>query len=189
MVGAFITSVLFLYQLDIKKIVAYATVQEMSQLLAFFMIVQTTNIRTVSLFLLTHTVISAKFFYIADIFHRHNATRCTLAVAGTTITSPKLALAVVLGLVFFRGLPFTMKNAVEFSMLDALTVAEASFAFFWLFTIVFIGNVTFSYAFLKLLVFQPTEGTVTVFDLNKVEVLFFVITTILLTMGPILFFI
>lgn len=189
MIGAFVTSILFLYQLDVKKIVAYATVQEMSQLLAFFMIVQTTNIRTVSLFLLTHTIISAKFFYLADIFHRHNATRCTLAIAGTTITSPKLALVTVAGLVFFRGLPFTMKNAVEFSMLDALVSAETSFAFFWLFAVVFIGNVTFTYVFLKLLVFQPPKGTVTLFDLNKVEVLFFTMTTSFLIFGPFIFFV
>jgi hypothetical protein len=82
-----------------------------------------------------------------------------------------------------------MKNAVEFSVLDALTVAETSFAFFWLFLIVFIGNVTFTYTFLKLLVFQPTYGLVTLFDLNKVEVLFFTTTTILLVFGPVIFFI
>ena len=158
--SATLTSLLFIFQLDLKKAVAYATVQEMGQLTAALCSLNLVNTRSVSLFLITHTALSAKFFYLADILYRHFSSRSGLIVSGLLYTSPKLSLSIVMGLILFRGMPFTSKNAVEFSLVDMFFSTDTSLGLFWLITIVFIGNITFSYIFLKTLVFGTNHSTI-----------------------------
>lgn len=118
--SASITSLLFLYQVDLKKIVAYATIQEMSQLAMCLLLFWATSLDIVSLFLVTHTILSAKYFLINDIVYRSYNTRSILAITGLGIISPKLSVVIVSTLSLFRGLPFTLKNSVEMTVAGGL---------------------------------------------------------------------
>jgi formate hydrogenlyase subunit 3/multisubunit Na+/H+ antiporter MnhD subunit len=187
MLSSLVTSVIFLFQMDIKKIVAYATIQEMGQLTVAAFMMHLFNIRTISMFLITHTVLSAKFFYISDVIYRQYSSRSGTVVTGLLSKSPKLSSAVVIGLVLFRGIPFTSKNSVEINLLNVLFGTDFSFGLFWLLLIIFVGNVTFSFVFLRTLVLGPIMQTGFI-DLVQLDISIFILCTTILVSIPYLFF-
>jgi len=75
----------------------------------------------VAIFLVTHTLLSAKYFLINDIVYRIYRTRSILLIQGLGISSPKLSIVLVSTLALFRGLPFTIKNTVEVSLMSLLS--------------------------------------------------------------------
>jgi len=171
-ISSIVTSLLFLFQVDLKKAVAYATIQEMGQLVLSIFLIQNLNVRAISMFLLTHTMLSISFFFIVDILYRHYATRSGTAITGLFTASPKLSFTILFFLTMFRGLPFTLKHSIEFSLMGGLFSMDFSLGILWLFFIVMVGNLSYSFAFLKTLVFAPIRGKF-VLDISRGEFLVF----------------
>lgn len=185
--SSMVTSILFLFQTDLKKVVAYATIQEMGQLVLVSFVIQDLNIRILSTFTLTHTLLSISFFFIVDILYRHYSTRSSNAITGVFTTSPKLALFIVFFLAMFRGLPFSLKNSVEFNLLANLFSISAGIGLLWLLSIVMVGNLTFSYTFLKTLVFAPTKH-LSLMDTSRGDSLLLTFGGSVLVFGPYMLF-
>lgn len=157
LVSAINTSILFAYQVDLKKVIAYATIQEMSQLAMCASMFWVKKAGLISIFLITHTVLSAKYFLLNDVVYRIYNTRSTLAIQGLGISSPKLTVIIVSTLALFRGLPFTIKNIVEVTIMSLLVSISGLIAAIWAILVVFLGNVMFSYTFLKTTNFSPQK--------------------------------
>lgn len=157
LISASTTSMLFLHQVDLKKTIAYATVQEMSQLAMCTSVYWTEKVWLVAIFLVTHTLLSAKYFLINDIVYRIYRTRSILLIQGLGISSPKLSIVLVSTLALFRGLPFTIKNTVEVSLMSLLSSINGKLTAIWASLVIFTGNVTFSYIFLKTTNFSPQK--------------------------------
>lgn len=121
-VSATTASIIFIHQTDYKKLIAYATVQEMSQLAAAFFILPRTNITLISIFLITHTLLSILYFQKNEALYRIFKVRAIKAMIGSIYIAPKLSIIIATGLLLFRGVPFTTKNAVEVSLL--LNISE-----------------------------------------------------------------
>jgi len=128
LVSAINTSILFAYQVDLKKVIAYATIQEMSQLALCSSIFWVKKAGLIAVFLITHTILSAKYFLLNDIVYRIYNTRSILAIQGLGISSPKLTIIIVSTLTLFRGLPFTIKNIVEVTLMSLLVSISGAIA-------------------------------------------------------------
>lgn len=166
LIGSVVSSIAFLFHVDIKKLVAYATVQEMGVLTALLLITQTVNLGAVSILLLTHTLLSSLYFSISDVLYKKMSTRSYLATTGLMYTAPKIAGYIATSILFFRGLPLTAKFPAELALLDSLASIELYVLIYVAFFILFMGNLLFSMAFKRLLVGNPTEYS-NFYDLSR----------------------
>lgn len=168
LLGSIVTSITFLFHVDIKKLVAYATVQEMGVLTALLLITQTVNVGAVSILLITHTLLSTFYFSISDVLYKKLSTRSYLATTGLIYTAPKIAGYIATSILFFRGIPLTAKFPAEVALLDSLALVDLYVLVYLALFILFIGNLLFSMAFKRLLVGSPTEDS-NFYDLTKEE--------------------
>jgi hydrogenase-4 component F len=157
-VGGVAASAAFFKQTDYKRMVAYATVQEMAQLSALLMVLGHQNPRLVGVFIVVHSLLSAVFFFISDVLYRIFKSRCTNTISGLIVVAPKLSICVVSALLAFKGLPFTSKHLVELSMLETLLDTSYLLLTMWLAFIVVMGNMGISVATLRTLVFVNQPG-------------------------------
>jgi formate hydrogenlyase subunit 3/multisubunit Na+/H+ antiporter MnhD subunit len=112
-VGIIDSSLKMWAQVDLKKLVAYGTVQEMNLILLGFMIGSSSVIKATSLFILAHTILSTIFFLLSDSLYRRYNTRSVLSVRGLLQTTPIFGYVLFICCLFFAGLPFTLKFVVE----------------------------------------------------------------------------
>lgn len=139
-----ISSTLFIYQTDFKKLIAYATIQEMSLLLLFLLVGQYFGIKTLAIFTITHSALSGIYFTLNDIVYRKKSTRTIGNLTGLAVTSPKLGLIWLTALVLFKGLPYTSKYLAEFNLYST-TLGYDIYLLMWvLLWATIIGNMYFS---------------------------------------------
>lgn len=100
-------------QVDLKKLVAYGTVQEMNLILIGFSLGTASAVKATSLFILAHTILSTMFFLLSDSLYRRFGARNTSSVRGVLQTAPTLGYTIFVCCLLFAGLPFTLKFLVE----------------------------------------------------------------------------
>lgn len=100
-------------QVDLKKLVAYGTIQEMNLILITFIIGTSNSVKAGSLFIIAHTLLSTIFFLLCDSIYRRFNSRTTLNVRGLFQVQSGLAYCIFVCCIFFSGLPFTLKFIVE----------------------------------------------------------------------------
>lgn len=164
--GAYDASVRMWSSFDIKKLIAYATVQEMNLIALFLVLLANINLSILNLFLLVHGLLSALFFFLVDQVQKQFGSRNSIFVSGLAIFTPFLVFVIWLGLLVFRGFPIFVKFFVEWELLHLL---YSNFS--WLGIIFFLlcavyGVLGFSKTWFGVLYGQPT-GQVTLFDLLK----------------------
>lgn len=101
-------------QTDLKKLVAYGTVQEMNLIFLVFCWGDINCINAGILFTATHAFLSAMMFFLVDCIYRRYHTRSIVEINGILHFTPNLAIFIVLMTIFFAGLPGTLKYVVEF---------------------------------------------------------------------------
>jgi NADH-quinone oxidoreductase subunit M len=72
------------------------------------------SINSVILFSATHAFLSALMFFLVDCIYRRYFTRSIIEVQGILQYTPNLSAVVILMVIFFAGLPGTLKFLVEF---------------------------------------------------------------------------
>lgn len=112
-IGVIDSSIKMWAQVDLKKLVAYGTIQEMNLILIGFSLATSSIIKAVSLFILAHTILSTIFFLFADSLYRRFNSRSTTSVRGLLQNYPFLGYTLFICCLFFAGLPFTLKFIVE----------------------------------------------------------------------------
>lgn len=112
-IGVIDSSLKMWAQVDLKKLVAYGTVQEMNLILIGFTVGTLAVVKSVSLFILAHTLLSTMFFLHSDSLYRRFGSRSTLVVRGLFQNTPMFAVTLFTGCLFFAGIPFTLKFSVE----------------------------------------------------------------------------
>lgn len=107
-------------QVDLKKLVAFSTIQEMG-LITFLLITPTTQTNQILyVFVIFHTFISGLFFWIVDCIYRRLGTRLVYNVNGLINLFPKLSYIIILAVYLFMGLPFTIKFSIELWVFKSL---------------------------------------------------------------------
>jgi NADH-quinone oxidoreductase subunit M len=116
-------------QTDIKKLVAYGTVQEMNLIFLVFCWGDLNCINIGIIFSATHAFLSALMFYLVDCLYRRYHTRSLVEINGILHFTPNLALVIIFMTVFFAGLPGTLKYIVEFYIFSGFLEISPSSTF------------------------------------------------------------
>ena len=101
-------------QTDLKKLVAYGTIQEMNLIFLTFCWGDTNAILGGILFSATHGALSALMFFIVDCLQRRFNSRSVVEISGVLQLTPVLGLSIIFMCVLYAGLPGTLKFTCEF---------------------------------------------------------------------------
>ena len=107
-------------QIDIKKLIAWATIQEMSFMLLFLLFKQFFLTYTCILFVVLHGLMSTYMFYIVDILQRRFKTRSILFIKGLNFIAPKMSLYIWFLILLFSGFPLTAKFIIEWNLMSLM---------------------------------------------------------------------
>lgn len=101
-------------QTDLKKLVAYGTIQEMNLIYLVFCWGDSSIVIAGIIFTATHAFLSALMFFLVDCLYRRYHTRSLVEVNGLLHITPNLGISILLMTIFFAGLPGTIKFISEF---------------------------------------------------------------------------
>ena len=144
MLGVIDASLKMWGQTDLKKLVAYGTIQEMNLIYLVFCWGDTNAIVGGILFSATHAFLSALMFFLVDCVYRRFHTRSLVEVNGILHLTPNLGLAILFMCVFFSGLPGTIKFIVEFYIFSGFLEISPISCFILMFVANVLGLIGFS---------------------------------------------
>ena len=131
-------------QTDLKKLVAYGTIQEMNLIYLVFNWGDSTAVFSGILFSATHAFLSALMFFLVDCIYRRYHTRSVVELNGLLHFTPNLALSIIFMTIFFAGLPGTVKFVVEFYIFNGFFEISIFTCFFLMFIANVVGLIGFS---------------------------------------------
>lgn len=157
-------------QSDLKKLVAYCTIQEMNLILVTFLFGDTRLTLAGILFSAAHAFLSTLMFYLVDCIYRRFHSRSVYQVQGVMQQCPLLG-ALIFGMcILYAGLPGTIKFSCELLIFGAL--ADSSFlTMFGLLVVVNIfGIIGFSKTWFNIIFGLPnSDAKKPILDLSKRE--------------------
>lgn len=124
-------------QTDLKKLVAYGTIQEMNLIYLVFCWGDTNAIVIGILFSITHAFISALMFFLVDCIYRRFYTRSLIELNGLLQLAPNLAISILIMTIFYSGLPGTIKFISEFYIFSSFIEISPIICFL----LMFINNI------------------------------------------------
>ena len=101
---------------DIKRLIAFITIQEMNLIVLLLFILDLQLIRNFKLFLLVHGVLSL-FLYLVDQVQKQNYTRNSTLLSGLSVILPTLTFLIWWSGFNFRGFPTFIKFLIEWDLL------------------------------------------------------------------------
>ena len=148
-------------QTDIKKLIAWATIQEMSFILTFLILKHMFLNHVWVIFVVLHGLMSAYMFFFIDMLQRRYKTRSFQSVQGLNLITPKLTKYVWFLVFLFSGFPLTVKFFIEWDLTSLLLETEK----FVTLLVLIIVNVLGTLFFCKIM-FSTIYGTKTL-NVNK----------------------
>ncbi len=124
-------------QTDLKKLIAYCTIQEMNLIVLFFLQGDSNILFFGILFNITHTFLSTLMFYLIECIYIRYHARSIFLVKGIFYSCTNLSTMIIFMIIFFSGIPGTLKFICEFYLLTVLL----NFSWILCFFIIFIVNV------------------------------------------------
>lgn len=100
-------------QIDLKKLIAYCTIQEMNIIYLAFLWGDARVLFGGVLFCITHSFLSALMFYLVDCVQRRYNTRIISELSGILHITPNLGISIFFMNVIYSGLPGTIKFTSE----------------------------------------------------------------------------
>lgn len=155
-VGALDASVRMWAVTDIKRLIAFATIQEMNLIFLFFALLGNNNYIILNIFLLVHGILSGFLFFLIEQVQKQFATRQLIAISGIAKFSPFLHNIIWVAILIFRGFPVFIKFFIEFELLNILTINYYYLGCIFFFLISFFGVIGFSRVWLSIIYGQPT---------------------------------
>ena len=131
-------------QTDLKKLVAYGTIQEMNLIYLVFTWGDSKAIVAGILFTVVHAFLSALMFFIVDCIYRRYLSRSIIELNCILNITPNLGLSIIFMLIFFAGLPGTIKFIVEFYIFSGFMEISISLCFILMFVANVFGLIGFS---------------------------------------------
>jgi NADH:ubiquinone oxidoreductase subunit 4 (subunit M) len=144
--------------IDIKKLIAWATVQEMTFMLFFVFFKQSYFNGSVVIFILLHGLMSIYMFYLVDIIQRRYNTRSLQNINGSSIFMPKLTKYIWFLILLFGGFPLSAKFIIEWNLINFFVSTNIVFLFIFGFFVNFLGAILFIKHLLVILYGVPKDG-------------------------------
>lgn len=175
--------------LDIKKLIAFATIQEMNLIMIFLFFLNSGDYLILNIFLFVHGLLSALFFFLVDQVQKKYNTRSILCLGGLEIFAPNLSSLIWSALLIFRGFPIFIKFFIEWELLNLLLVNFKLFGLFIFLLCSVFGVVGFFKTWLTVIYGQPV-ALVSKYDIFKSDatVGFFLILSLFILSFFIIFF-
>ncbi len=171
-VGLIDASIKMWGQTDLKKLVAYCTIQEMNLIYLLFCFGDIYLKEIGFLFSLTHAFLSALMFFLVDCIYRRLHSRSVLQINGLSLFLPNLSIFIFIMCIFFSGLPGTLKFSIEFCIINNLIDFSAVLSIFLVVVANCLGLIGFSKNWFNALFGIRTSYFVYVqTDLSKKEIL------------------
>lgn len=152
---------------DIKRLIAFATIQEMNLIMFFYLYLEDINFNILNCFLLVHGILSAFFFFLVDQVQKQVFSRNLLMLSGLSTYLPLLTFFVWLALLVFRGFPLFIKFFIEW---DILTIFISNFqiiGLFFFFIISFFGVSGFARVWFTTIYGAPISSLISLDILKK----------------------
>lgn len=107
-------------QTDLKKLIAYSTVQEMNLIYLTFCFGDTNAIWGGIIFCVTHAFLSSLLFYTVDCVQRRYHSRSIYDLSGINNSLPLLSSIIFFNCIFYMGVPGTLKFLSELYIFNGL---------------------------------------------------------------------
>lgn len=130
-------------QTDIKKLIAWATVQEMTFMLIFLVFKQIFLTHTCVLFIILHGLMSSYMFYIVDMLQRRFKTRALIYIKGLHLLLPKMTKHIWFLILLFSGFPLTAKFFIEWNLISLMLETNYSVLIYIILFVNFAGAIFF----------------------------------------------
>jgi len=128
---------------DIKRLIAFATIQEMNLIVLLLFILDANSYGILNCFLLVHGVLSSFFFYLVDQVQKQNYTRNSTLLSGLSVILPTLTFLIWWAVLIFRGFPTFIKFLIEWDLLLSFIASFKLLGFFCFFFICFFSVLGF----------------------------------------------
>ena len=180
-VGSLDASFKMWHQVDLKKLVAYGTIQEMNLIFIPFCFGDSFFLFGGVLFCLTHGFLSAYFFFLVDCIQRRCNSRSISEVCGLFSLAPNLGFITFLGVLLYSGLPGTLKFISEVYIFIGLLNTTPLTLVILVFGVNFLGILGFSKLWFNVIFgFSPKLQKLNLSDLSLKEFFFFFICVLFL---------
>lgn len=143
LLGAIDSSLKLWNQQDLKKLIAYCTVQEMNLIYSCFILGDTYLSYIGFLFCFTHALLSTLFFFLVDCVYIRYRTRSLTKVLGVFKLNPKLAWIIFISCMIFSGVPGSLKFICELFIFMAYFEISRILFFISIFFVNYIGIIGF----------------------------------------------
>lgn len=189
-VGVFDASLKMWGQTDLKKLVAYCTIQEMNLIAIFFLKGDSSVVAFGFLFNIMHAFLSTLMFYLVEYIYSRYKSRSILAVNGIFFSFNNLAISIIFMIFFFSGIPGTLKFVCEFFVFNLVFNISWIFGFIFVIVVNAFGLIGFSKNWFNAVFCAPNKKiNLNALDLSRKEIFiislcFFFLTV--LTYTPIL---
>lgn len=107
-------------QTDLKKLVAYGTIQEMNLIFLVFCWGDSYGVVGGILFCFMHAILSTLMFFIVDCVQKRFHSRSVVELSGILHLTPNLGITILIMCIFYSGLPGTLKFTSEFYIFNSL---------------------------------------------------------------------
>ena len=144
-------------QTDIKKLVAFATIQEMNMIMLCVLLLQFFNNNVILTFILMHGILSTFMFFLVDQLQKRTQTRNIPLLSGACSKFPYFKLYIWIMLIFYLGFPFTVKFILEWNIATLLLIDFGFVGFIIFFLALFFGGVGFTKCWLLILYGNPSK--------------------------------
>lgn len=162
-------------QTDLKKLVAYCTIQEMNLIYLVFIWGDSRLIVSAFIFTIVHAFLSTLMFLAVDCIYRRYGSRSIVEVNGILQQTPNLGLSIIFIIIFFSGIPGTLKFLTEFLIFNALIELSFSTCAFLLIIVNVIGLIGFCKPWFNVLFgINLKSRSIMVLDLTKKEIFIFI---------------
>ena len=167
--GAIDASIRMWTATDIKRLIAFATIQEMNLIVGLLLLLNNSYLTILNLFLLVHGVLSAFLFFLVDQVQKRYQTRNLVTLSGLAYKFPVLHKIIWFSILIFRGFPLFVKFFIEWELLSLLIVNFNMIGFFVFVLITVYGVIGFSRIWLSILYGQPSIELTKSTDIIKVD--------------------
>lgn len=168
-VGIIDSSIKMWHQVDLKKLIAYTTVQEMNLLVIPVLFNDYAGELIIAFFIITHCILSSLLFLYIDIMTKRLATRASTQVSGLVHTMPTFTFLTFITWLGFTGLPYTIKFTLEMSIFTSLLTINSSIFLVLIFSMNVIGLIGFTKNLFNSMFGAPILNQVIIYDLTKRE--------------------
>jgi len=189
LLGIIESSVKMWTQTDFKKLIAFATIQEMNLILYLLLNYQNLLDYSLILFILIHGWLSTLMFFLVDVIQKKTSSRNIVEICGLAYNFPELKVIIWFIILLFSGFPLTVKFLIEWQILGTLVLQSDQLYIITFFVIVVVGVTGFAKQFIIILYGLPRRTSTTNYVLSKRDkYLFYLILFILVFLNILNFF-